>query len=77
MQTLHACNPWCFGGLHAILFDTEASERAVLEQIAGRLAAGQGYSYVGHAEVRPAGAPAPGQPSKEGVTRGRVVIWAR
>lgn len=77
MQTQHVCNPWCFGGTHAILFDTEASERAVLEQIASRLAAGQGYSYLGMTEVRATGSPAPGQPTKDGIARGRVVIWAR
>lgn len=73
----HVCNRWCFGGVHAILFDTEASERAVLDQVAGRLAAGEGLQYIGYTEVVATGAPKAGTPTAGGVARGRVVIWAR
>lgn len=73
----HVCNAWCFDGVHAILFDSEATERPVLAAVAPQLAARAGLEYIGHVEVRATGAPVPGTPTNRGVARGRFVIWAR
>jgi hypothetical protein len=74
---MHTCNPWCFGGLHALLFDTEISERAAIGPVAQQLARQSRLEMVSFDEIRPTGQPAPGTPTQQGVARGRMVIWAR
>ena len=74
---MHTCNAWCFGGIHALLFDSEVTERATLERTGLALAQREGLQFVAVAEVRPAGSPAPGTPTASGIARGRIVVWAR
>lgn len=74
------CNPFCFGGLHAVLFDVESSELAHLETATKILAANAGLAPAGYTLVTPpreAGAAAPGTPTREGMARGRVIVWGR
>lgn len=77
----HTCNPWCQVGanpgdrIHAVLFDTQISERGNLDAVA-RAVAGMVGEYAGFQEVNPPGI-IPGTPGQHGVQRGRVVAWAR
>lgn len=73
----HTCNQWCFDGLHALLFDSTIADRGGLEGVARNLATMAGGAFVSFDEVRPAGEPAPGSPTRYGVSRGRFVVWAR
>jgi hypothetical protein len=72
----HTCNPWCFDRLHAVLFDTQISDRGALDAVARNMAQMVG-EYVGHGEITVPGEPAPGTPTRYGVSRGRCVAWAR
>lgn len=74
---MHTCNPWCFGGLHALLFDSGSGDRSQTEPIARALAQRSGFLYAGAQEVQAPGAPLPGTPTRQGVTRGRVVVWGK
>jgi hypothetical protein len=73
----HKCNAWCFGGVHAVLYDVEPSEVANLEGASRILAAQNGMEYVGFSLVQPQGVAPMGTPTREGIARGRVVIWGR
>jgi hypothetical protein len=72
----HTCNPWCFDGLHAVLFDTQIGERGNLEAVARAMAQTAGGEYVGFSDANPPGVRV-GVPSQSGVARGRVVVWVR
>jgi hypothetical protein len=74
---MHTCNPWCFGGLHAILVDNLGADRAQAMPVAQAMAQRAGLVYAGASEVRAPGAPLPGTPTPQGVARSRVVVWAR
>jgi hypothetical protein len=71
----HTCNAWCFGGVHAVLFDTEISDRGALDAVAKNMAGYVG-TYLGHMEIAVPGQAAPGTPTQRGVARGRCVAWA-
>lgn len=72
------CNAWCFGGLHAVLFDVEASEVPHLQTGAGQILAAQsGLEYAGFSMVNAPGSAPMGTPTREGIARGRVVIFGR
>ena len=73
----HKCNAFCFGGLHAVFYDYETSELAHLEE-AGRILASQnGLDFTGITRVNAPTAPPVGTPTREGVARGRVIVWGR
>lgn len=71
------CNAWCFGGLHAVFYDIEASEIAHLQDAGKILAAQNGMEFAGATMVNAPGAAPIGTPTREGVARGRAVIWGR
>lgn len=74
---MHTCNAWCFGGVHALIFENSMSDRAHTEPIARALAQRAGLQLAGIQEIFAPGAPRMGAPTKDGVARGRVVIWAK
>jgi hypothetical protein len=74
---MHKCNAFCFGGLHAVFMDYESTEFAHMEG-AGKIIANQnGFDYAGFTNVQAPGAAPVGTPTREGVARGRVIIWGR
>jgi hypothetical protein len=76
---VHTCNPWCFDGLHALLFETSVADWApeTIGPVTQALARQAGYLYVGWSAVQATGAPRPGTPTPAGVARGRAVVWAK
>lgn len=73
----HVCNPFCQGGIHAILTDPGPLETPILAGIGKNLARSYGLDFRGLTEVRDdALLGAPGTPTKYGATRGRFIVWA-
>lgn len=80
----HVCNPWCIDDVHAIFFDTMASESQAIVPVAQRLAYNAGLAYLGFTQVRPEKVdPLAADPRFEAqreplpASRGRIVIWCR
>lgn len=74
---MHTCNAFCFGGVHAVFMDVEASELAHIEGAAKIIAAQNGLEPAGYTLVSPPQSAPAGTPTRFGVQRGRVIIWGR
>lgn len=72
---MHTCNPWCNGGYHAVLFESQQSEAPILEAVSRNMATNAGLQYVGYQVVGVVGGPAPGTPTKYGLMPAKVVAW--
>ena len=74
---MHTCNPWCGAGYHAVFFESEQSERPILEAVAGNMARNVGLEFVGYQVVEPAGLPPAFTPTQFGLVRAKVVAWGK
>lgn len=73
----HVCNPWCFDGYHALLFDATTTDLAQAQAIGTALAARNGLTFVSVTTVRQQPGTQPGRPGEAGIGRTRAVVFAR